>query len=88
MMNQTIFSYMKKFMAKLIIQPMVFHHNSSVENLYKSLDVPLEKKRKGIYGPAFNKKVIYVIDDLNLGGKLIHKNKPSVHEVLRQYLDH
>jgi hypothetical protein len=47
------------------------------------MELPLEKKRKGLFAPMFGKKVIYYIDDLGLGRQELHKNKPSVHELMR-----
>ena len=47
----------------------------------------LDRRRKGVYGPAMGKKCIILIDDLNLPQKDESGTIPPV-ELLRQWVDH
>ena len=47
----------------------------------------LDRRRKGVYGPAMGKKCIIFIDDLNLPQKDESGTIPPV-ELLRQWIDH
>ena len=47
----------------------------------------LDRRRKGVYGPAMGKKCIIFIDELNLPQKDSSGTIPPV-ELLRQWLDH
>lgn len=47
----------------------------------------LDRRRKGVYGPAMGKKCIIFIDDLNLPQKDESDTIPPV-ELLRQWIDH
>jgi len=99
LMNHVIFEQMKRFLSQLVIEPMVFYHNSSVDAVLKALESPLEKKRKGVFAPVYGKKVVYYIDDLTMCKKEHHWHKPRVEgrapgfqpdvlELVRQHLDH
>ena len=47
----------------------------------------LDRRRKGVYGPAMGKKCIIFIDDLNLPQMDESGTIPPV-ELLRQWIDH
>ena len=47
----------------------------------------LDRRRKGVYGPAMGKKCIIFIDDLNLPQMDDSGTIPPV-ELLRQWIDH
>jgi dynein heavy chain len=77
---------------------MICYQKTSVDQLQKVLETPLEKRRKGGYGPVQGKKAIYFIDDFNMAEKEFHAEhnnsletrtlQPSVLELIRQHLDH
>ena len=100
LMSQVIYKQMKRFLGQLVVQPLVLFHDSSVEGVLRSLEGPLEKKRKGALAPPYGKKVIYMIDDLAMNNLERHESyrrgraaqrpaiHPSIQELLRQHLDH
>jgi hypothetical protein len=45
---------------------MAFYKNTSADSLMKTLDKPLEKKSKAIYGPTKDKRALFFIDDLSM----------------------
>jgi len=49
-----------------IVNSMVIGPDSTVENAQRVIEQPLEKKRKGLYAPPYQKRIVYFIDDLSM----------------------
>lgn len=94
LLNQVVSRYANKFPEEYIIAPMVFYHRTSTANILKTFELPLERKRKNLYIPQDGKKLVYMIDDLNMcnqGHRARDEKVPQascVLELLRQYFDH
>lgn len=66
LLSHVVSRYISKFPEEYIITPMVFYHRTTTTNVLKNLELPLERKRKNLYIPQDGKKLVYMIDDLNM----------------------
>jgi len=63
-----------------------FSAKSRCAQVQDLIDAKLDRRRKGVFGPAMNRKALIMIDDLNMPVKEKYGAQPPI-EILRQMID-
>lgn len=81
--NKLLSGMPKDFVSNFLM----FSAKTSANQTQDMIDMKLDKRRKGVYGPPIGKRAIMFVDDLNMPMKETYGAQPPL-ELLRQFMDH